>query len=175
MVEMDGEGDLEEKNFYDGTCPYCGLVVTIYSNKDPYQSCEHCDKTFEIVDSKPIRTRSPFRYKNGIPINFFRCTECGEVITGCLHHSYEKCKCGRMIDQEDGYSRVDVGFINVTSKIDDSQKRFVFTKTVFNSNKRDEDWIKEQIKYPKFVDEIFDIVAYKKMYETWKEEQKTGD
>lgn len=165
----------KEKNFYDENCPYCSKIVTIYSNRDPYQICEHCDKAFEIVDSKPVRTRSPFRYKNGVPIKFFKCEECSEIITGCLHHANEKCKCGRMIDQESGYSRIDVGFVNVTNDIDDKDKRFVFTKTVFNANKRVEDWIKNQIKRPGFVSEIFDIDAYKTMYKHWKKEEKNNE
>jgi hypothetical protein len=113
-----------------------------------------------------------FRYKNGNPIQFYKCKNCGDIVTGCLHHSMEYCSCHHFVDQEGEYCRLSGEWDNVTENLTDDEKRLIFTKTVFHNNEREEDWIKEQIKHQTFKDTIFDIKEYKRLYKEWKKQKK---
>ena len=104
-----------------------------------------------------------FAYKNGSPIKFFECRVCHDVITGCIPHHMEYCSCGNFIDQEDEYSRASGAWNDVTNELTDEEKRKIFTKTVFNADKIDKDYIKYRLKHPYYLDTMFDINYYKEL------------
>lgn len=149
------------------SCPYCNEPVI--SNDEKYGLCHNCLFTFEIEGMTPYQTRDLFKYKNGSLIQFFKCCKCGEIITGCLHHRMEKC-CDNFIDQEQDYCRISGSFINVTNDISYEEKRRIFTKTVFNSNAHDEEWIINELNAPQFSNEIFSKQEYMRLYNLWKED-----
>jgi hypothetical protein len=108
---------------------------------------------------------SLFSYKNGTPIQFYKCKKCGEIITGCLHHVMECCNCENFIDQEDYMMRGSGEFENITKELSEEEKCKVFTKTVFKSDENNESWIKSRIAFHGYADEIFDIKEYKRLWE----------
>jgi hypothetical protein len=109
-----------------------------------------------------------FNYTDGTPIQFFKCNNCGVIITGAVHHQLEYCKCGNYIDQEPEYTRVSGEFTNVTENLSNDQKRGIFTATVFNSDKLDESYIKSRLEHIYYSDELFDTKLYYKLYKNWK-------
>jgi hypothetical protein len=153
-------------------CPHCSNEIEIDDLENQYVDCYDCNKTFEIYNKETIPTRSKFRYKNGRPIQFFECDVCHEIITGCMHHAVEQCKCGDFVDQEDAYCRMEGEFINVTNTLDNEEKRKIFTKTLFNYNKISEDYIVNELNSPRFIPEMFDVKYYVELYNEWKENGK---
>jgi len=111
---------------------------------------------------------NPFTYTNGIPIQFFKCNNCGVIITGAVHHQLEYCKCGNYIDQDPEYTRVAGEFTNVTENLTNEQKREIFTTTVFNSDKLDESYIKSRLGHYYYSDDLFNMRFYRKLYKNWK-------
>lgn len=109
-----------------------------------------------------------FTYPDGTPIQFFKCNNCGDIITGAIHHCLEVCACGEYVDQEPEYTRCTGNFAIVTNELTNEQKREVFTKTVFNFDCVDEKYIKTRIKNPYYNDEIFNLKIYNKLYKIWK-------
>jgi hypothetical protein len=110
-----------------------------------------------------------FKYEDGTSIQFFKCNNCNDIITGAIHHALEECTCGNYIDQEEGYTRGTGEFTNVTNDLTNMQKREVFTKTVFNCDCIDEDYIKTRLKNSWYNNEIFNLKTYKQLYKTWKQ------
>ena len=111
---------------------------------------------------------NPFNYSNGNSIQFFKCNNCGVIITGVVHHQLEYCKCGNYIDQEPDYTRVSGEFTNVTENLSNDQKREIFMATVFNSDKLDESYIKSRLKHQHYPNDLFDMKLYRKLYKNWK-------
>ncbi len=151
------------------TCPYCSEPVVITDGK--YQECQKCGFTFELTpDNTPIKTTTLFRYKNGKPIQFFKCNTCGDIITGCIHHHMEYCKCGESaIDQDDIIYRGTGLVTNVTEQLSYEEKRLIFTKTVFDSCSHDEEWIANELNRQHYINDIFSKQEFIRLYNLWKE------